>query len=69
MKMKISKLLSIFGILLIIFGIASGLKLNIVSDWESYSYTSSYTFKFGTVLLGLFLVFAGYRVRKSERQV
>ncbi len=64
--MRLSRLLSIFGILFIIYALVSGLKLEIVSDLENATFRSSYSFKVDSFILGGILILLGLKLRKSE---
>ncbi len=64
--MRFSTLLSIFGIILIIYAFVSGLQLKIASDFENTTFNSSYSFKIGSVILGGILILLGFKLRKSE---
>jgi hypothetical protein len=55
--MKLSKLLSILGLLLIIYAVISGLQLQYSSSSEGSDFDASYSFKIGTFLLGVILFY------------
>ncbi|NBB88658.1 MAG: hypothetical protein GVX96_02575 [Bacteroidetes bacterium] len=64
--MRVSKLLKILGILLVLYGLIFGLQFEFTSDWETYSFHKSYSLNFGTIILGIVLIYAGISVRKNE---
>jgi len=64
--MRFSKVLLILGFLLIIYAVLFGFQFEIVSDWENTTVDSSYSLKVGSFILGLILVFIGFRMRKTE---
>ena len=63
--MTLARLLYIFGFLLIIYAIISGLNLEFSSDFEETNFESSYTFKIGSFILGLILIFLGRRSKQA----
>jgi len=64
--MTLARLLYLLGILLIIYAIVSGLNLQFKSDFETTTFNSSYTFKFGSFILGLILIFLGRRGKPNS---
>lgn len=65
--MRLSKLLIIIGVLLIIYAFVFGLQLQFVSERGNTSFSSSYSFKLGSFILGFILILLGRRLRKSEK--
>jgi len=62
--MTISKLLSTIGILLIVWAIVSGLNLHYSFSNSGSDFSSGYTFKFGSLLIGIALIFIGKKLGK-----
>ncbi|MEQ8910434.1 MAG: hypothetical protein RIC95_14650 [Vicingaceae bacterium] len=63
--MTLARLLYIFGFLLIVYAVISGLNLEFNTDFEESTFESSYTFKVGSFILGLILIFLGRKSRKA----
>tara|TARA_B110000046_G_scaffold47958_1_gene53037 strand:- start:13877 stop:14074 length:198 start_codon:yes stop_codon:yes gene_type:complete len=65
--MTISKLLSILGIILIIYGLISGINFYVKFDEFGRDSDFSYTLNFGKIIAGAFLVYFGDRRKKKEQ--
>ena len=63
--MTLARLLYLIGFLLIVYAIVSGLNLQYSVNTEGSTFESSYSFKIGTFILGLILVFLGRNSQKA----
>lgn len=62
--MKIGKVLFLLGLILIIYAVVSGFYFHFTISDGDYNYSNGYTFKVGTILIGVILMFLGKRVGK-----
>mgnify|MGYP001590241354 CR=1 FL=1 len=65
--MAIGKLLSILGIILIIYGLISGINFYMKFDEFGRDSDFSYILNFGKIIAGALLVYFGERLKKKER--
>jgi hypothetical protein len=63
--MTLNKLLSTIGILLILWAILSGINLHYSFSEAGSVFKSGYTFKVGTAIAGIILLFLGRRLGRS----
>ncbi len=61
--MKISKILSILGMLLILWSLVSGFYFHYSTSADGSNFESGYTLKFGTTIIGIILFYLGRRMR------
>ena len=59
--MSLRRLLYVLGIILIFWAIVSGFYVHIESNNGDFTFDSKYTFKIGTLIAGLLLLFLGKR--------
>lgn len=64
--MTIGKLLYILGIILIIFGLISGINFYIKFNEFGRDSNFSYTLNFGEIIAGIILVYLGNRLKGKE---
>lgn len=63
--MKAGRLLSILGIIAIVYGIISGFSFHFNFHDGDFSYSNAYQFKLGTVIIGLILLYLGKRLKEE----
>ena len=64
--MTIGKLLYILGIILIIFGLISGINFYMKFNEFGRDSNFSYTLNFGKIIAGIILVYLGNRLKSKE---
>lgn len=62
--MKLFRLVYIVGILLVVYGLISGLQMHFISSEAGNDFSANYSLKVGALLIGLVLV---YLARKLNR--
>lgn len=63
--MTLGRLLFIFGIILFIYAIISGFNFSWEFIGSSSDYQSSYTFKIGTLIFSLLMIYVGWRIKEK----
>lgn len=62
--MTIGRVLFILGIVLIIYAVASGFYFHFSFHDGDYEYTNGYSFKLGTLITGIALMYLSKRIEK-----
>ncbi|MCB0803133.1 MAG: hypothetical protein KDB74_08535 [Flavobacteriales bacterium] len=62
--MTLGKVLTVFGIVLIVYAVISGLNLHLTINDGNWIYSNRYTFKIGTIIIGFLLIYLGKRAQK-----
>lgn len=62
--MTIGRILFIVGILLSVYAFISGLHFHISVNDGNFNYSNGYSFKVGTLVLGIILIYVGKRLEK-----
>mgnify|MGYP003682168293 CR=1 FL=1 len=62
--MTIGRVLFILGIILIVYAVISGFYFHFNFNDGDYSYTNGYTFKVGTMIIGIIFLVLGKKIQK-----
>tara|TARA_R110000868_G_scaffold296596_3_gene556831 strand:- start:130 stop:336 length:207 start_codon:yes stop_codon:yes gene_type:complete len=66
--MKIAPLLKTLGIALMLYALISGFHFIYNANESGSTFTSSYTLKFSSIVIGFILYFIGNRLEKKESE-